>query len=571
MELREIDPRALKFNPNNPRRTKASEHEEAQLLASVREFGVLQPPLVAPVEVGRKGKVALQVVAGERRVRAAVAAERPTIHVLVRDAADPMADPMTAVTENLVRADMGPVDRWRAMEALAGAGWTDAAIAGALSLTPRGIAQLRLLAHICPPMLDRMAQGDMPDERELRVIAAAPAVEQAEVWKKHKPKRDEQTNWWGISEGLQKRRMAARDAKFGPDETAAFGIVWEEDLFAPADQDSRTTTQVDAFLEAQRAWLEANLPPGGSIVETCEYGSPRLPRGAVERYGRAPSDDDLTAFSIHPQTGAIRETVYAMPQRARPVDGNESSEAQPFPVAPVRTDVTQKGTAMIGDLRTEALHRALRTHPIDDHALLGLLALALAGDNVDVRSGVDHAGTTGYGSRGRIAARLTEGGVLATDPETLRNAAREMLVETLSCRVLHSNSGLVARHAGVVIDADALLPNMATEEFLSCLSKAALGAAATASEVPVQARVKDTRAALVERFKEATWIYPGARFAPTKVERLARSPLAVDRYRPAAPGEQGAGDGGDGDWSGDTGEVDEGDDIVFADDLDAAA
>ena len=558
MELREVDPRTLRFNPNNPRRTKASEHDEAQLLASVREFGVLQPPLVAPVEVGKKGKPGLQVVAGERRVRAAVAAETPLIHVLVRDAVDTMADSMTAVTENLVRADMGPVDRWRAMESLAGAGWTDTAIAGALNLTPRGIAQLRLLAHICPPMLDRMAQGDMPGERELRVIAAAPAAEQAEVWKRHKPKQTERTDWWAIHTALHKRRLSAADAKFGADEATAFGIVWEEDLFAPAGQDSRTTTQVDAFLEAQRTWLEANLPPGGSVVETSEYGSPRLPKGAIERYGKAASDDDLVAFSIHPQTGAIRETFYAMPRLTRPTGDPATSGTQDAPAAPARPDVTQKGVAMIGDLRTEALHGALRAHAIDDHALLGLLVLAMAGRNVEVRSGVDHRGMAGYGNRGRIAARLVEGGVLATDPKTLRDAAREMLVEALSCREGMSNSGVVARHAGAAVDADVLLPNMATEEFLSCLSKAALGAAAAGSDVATAARVKDTRAALVGRFKEATWIYPGARFAPTETELRVGGRLAEDRYRTPVPGGQIAVDGGEDDWSDDADETDDG-------------
>jgi ParB family chromosome partitioning protein len=66
--------------------------------------------------------------------------------------------------------------------------------------------------------------------------------------------------------------------------------------------------------------------------------------------------------------------------------------------------------------------------------------------------------------------------------------------------------------AGAAIDAAAYLPNMATEEFLACLSRAALERSAATEGVRVEVRVKDTRARMVERFKDGTWIYPSSRF-----------------------------------------------------------
>ena len=59
-----------------------------------------------------------------------------------------------------------------------------------------------------------------------------------------------------------------------------------------------------------------------------------------------------------------------------------------------------------------------------------------------------------------------------------------------------SSSDGMARHASVTVGADAWLPNMATEAFLGCLSKAALNETALASEVGRYERAKDTRAAL---------------------------------------------------------------------------
>ena len=68
MDLRTADPRKLKANPNNPRRSNAGDFPDAQMLASIRSIGLVQPPLVKAV--GKK----LVIVAGHRRVAACVAA-----------------------------------------------------------------------------------------------------------------------------------------------------------------------------------------------------------------------------------------------------------------------------------------------------------------------------------------------------------------------------------------------------------------------------------------------------------------------------------------------------------------
>ncbi len=148
-----------------------------------------------------------------------------------------------------------------------------------------------------------------------------------------------------------------------------------------------------------------------------------------------------------------------------------------------------------------------------------MLVLALGGRNVTVKSGVTRFRANALG---RIGETLTEGGVLTRDLDTLRHAAREALVEVLSCRDNHSASGMGARHAGSAIDADAFLPNMATAEFLPSLSRAALEACAGEHAVAVQPRVKDTRAAMLTHFANGTFVYPGARFAPTEAELEAR-------------------------------------------------
>jgi ParB family chromosome partitioning protein len=81
-----------------------------------------------------------------------------------------------------------------------------------------------------------------------------------------------------------------------------------------------------------------------------------------------------------------------------------------------------------------------------------------------------------------------------------RQAARSALIQALFCRENLSANGLGGRHAGAAIDADAFLPNMATEAFLPAPYRAALEQCAAATAVATQVRVKDTRAALIANF-----------------------------------------------------------------------
>src|SRR5207247_2701861 len=138
-------------------------------------------------------------------------------------------------------------------------------------------------------------------------------------------------------------------------------------------------------------------------------------------YG-TPGKNDQIGHYLDPYSGAVKTVVYRLPDARKAKAGKDPAGTAPEPAATqpkTRPDVTQKGLAMIGDFRTDALHRALRENRIEDSMLLGLLVLALAGKNVSVQSGAD----IGPFDRERIAARITEGGVLTSDFELIRTAA----------------------------------------------------------------------------------------------------------------------------------------------------
>ncbi|RDL47703.1 Chromosome-partitioning protein Spo0J [Ensifer sp. M14] len=513
MLIIKIDPRALNENQDDARQSKSSSQADALLLATVRAVGIIQPPVVSPQVDGGNGYV---IQAGRRRVQAAIAAGLEEIEVLVEQAANDNGA-MRSMVENIAREPLNPVDQWRGIERLVALGWTEEAIAVALALPVRQIRKLRLLANVLPAMLDQMAKGDMPNEQQLRTIASASLEDQKEVWKAHKPKKGDTAPWWHVANGLSKTRMFARDASFGDDLRDAYGIEWSDDLFGPADQDNRFTTNVEAFLGAQQEWMANNLPKKGAVVEVNNWGQPELPKKAERVYGK-PGKGDHTGFYID-RDGKVQTVHYRMPEAKGPKGQTTAPGSGPVEedtaLIKARPDVTQKGQDMIGDFRTDALHEALARAPIEDDMLMALLVLAFASQNVRVDSGAnDHV----FGPKRftRHAARLfAEDGRLSFDMDTVRAGARAALTDVLSCRRGMSNSGVVSRVAGEAIGADGYLPNMGTEDFLACLSRQALETTAKDANIQPRARVRETRAALVEHFNgDATLIHPAALFAP---------------------------------------------------------
>ncbi|KJF65677.1 ParB/RepB/Spo0J family partition protein [Rhizobium nepotum] len=522
MQILKLDPRALKNNPDDARRSKSSPQADALLLATVKAVGIIQPPIVAPETDGGNGYI---IQAGHRRVAQAIAAGLEEIDVIVREAANDNGA-MRSMVENIAREPLNPIDQWRGIERLVALGWTEEAIGVALALPVRQIRKFRLLANVLPAMLDHMALGDMPNEQQLRTIAAASIEEQKEVWKANKPKKAERADWYNISRALSKTRMFAKDASFGDDLAQAYGIEWVEDLFAPADQDSRYTTNVEAFLGAQQEWMTNNLPKKGAIVEVNNWGQPELPKKAERIYGK-PSKSDHIAMYLD-RDGKVQSVAFRMPEdkkkgKGGASAGNDAAGTVDDPVidAPKpRPDVTQKGQDMIGDFRTDALHEALGRAPIEDDMLMALLVLAFAGQNVCVDSG---ASDSVYGPkrfRRHAAQLLSEDGKLAFDMETVRVAARSMLIDVLSCRRGMSNSGVVSRIAGDAIGADSFLPKMGSEDFLLCLSRQALEAAAKEANVLPRQKVRETRAALVDHFSQERFIHASALFAPDRQDVL---------------------------------------------------
>jgi ParB family chromosome partitioning protein len=110
-ELRQVATELIAPSPTQPRRL-FDEAALAGLAESIRVRGVLQPVLVRPVAGGT-----YELIAGERRWRAARIAELETIPAIVRHH-DDAASLEVALIENMAREDLNPVEEARACAAL---------------------------------------------------------------------------------------------------------------------------------------------------------------------------------------------------------------------------------------------------------------------------------------------------------------------------------------------------------------------------------------------------------------------------------------------------------------------
>ncbi|ROS22057.1 ParB family chromosome partitioning protein [Rathayibacter sp. PhB127] len=151
LSLSEIVP-----NASQPRSV-FDQDELAELVHSIREFGVLQPIVVRPV-TGRKG-AKYELVMGERRFRASKAAGLKTIPAVVKDTADEnmLRD---ALLENLHRAELNPLEEASAyQQLLSDFGITQEALATRLGRSRPQISNTLRLLRLPADVQARVAAG----------------------------------------------------------------------------------------------------------------------------------------------------------------------------------------------------------------------------------------------------------------------------------------------------------------------------------------------------------------------------------------------------------------------------
>jgi ParB family chromosome partitioning protein len=154
-------------------RTRMDAASLAELALSIKEQGVMQPILVRPVDGSR-----FEIVAGERRWRAAQQAGLREVPALVRTVPD-QAALAVALIENIQREDLNPLEEAKGLERLIEEfGLTHEAAAKAVGRSRSAVSNLLRLTSLAPPVQESLLAGKLELGRA-RALLALPVAQQS--------------------------------------------------------------------------------------------------------------------------------------------------------------------------------------------------------------------------------------------------------------------------------------------------------------------------------------------------------------------------------------------------------
>jgi ParB family chromosome partitioning protein len=173
----EISLSSLKPGTFQPRQS-VDPRELAELVESVRRHGVLQPIVVRPAGDG------YEVVAGERRWRAAEVAGLKTIPAVVRELDDRQAVEV-ALVENLQRQDLSPLERAHAYRRLVEEfGLTQEQVAERVGKSQPSVANTLRLLQLPAPVQASLQAGRISEGHARAILGAGTVPRMLDVWQK---------------------------------------------------------------------------------------------------------------------------------------------------------------------------------------------------------------------------------------------------------------------------------------------------------------------------------------------------------------------------------------------------
>lgn len=178
-QLKQINVHLLQRGEYQPRRF-IHEQDLQELAASIEKHGVMQPIVIRPVD---DEKHPYEIIAGERRWRAAQLAGLTEVPAIVRDLSDQVAIAL-ALIENIQRQDLNPIDQAMALQRFHEEfGLSHQEIADTVGKARTTISNLLRLLTLAEPVKDFMQQSllDMGHARAILTLKAKDQLSVAEL------------------------------------------------------------------------------------------------------------------------------------------------------------------------------------------------------------------------------------------------------------------------------------------------------------------------------------------------------------------------------------------------------
>ncbi|MCR4311753.1 MAG: ParB/RepB/Spo0J family partition protein [Candidatus Uhrbacteria bacterium] len=167
LNVREISPSLIVKNPHQPR-AHFAEEDLADLKASIKEHGILLPLVVTDIGGGK-----FELIAGERRLRSALAVGLEKVPVIIREANEQQKLEL-ALIENIQRADLNAVEEAKAYKSLLeNFGMTQEKVAERVGKSRSQVANMMRLLELDDDILDALIVGQI-SKSHARTLLAEP-------------------------------------------------------------------------------------------------------------------------------------------------------------------------------------------------------------------------------------------------------------------------------------------------------------------------------------------------------------------------------------------------------------
>jgi len=219
-ELRDLPVAQIRPSPDQPRKRLDPESISA-LARSIADAGVVQPLIVRPLADGR-----YELIAGERRWRAAREARLETVPALVRDEDEPRRLQI-ALIENVARENLNPVDEARACATLIeDLGLSKEELARRLGRTRSAISNLIRLLDLPDAALELLEAGGLSEGHGRAILQAKDATARVDL------ARRAAAEGWSVRETERRAKLAQEGTPAAvvphPDQAAALERAAEE-------------------------------------------------------------------------------------------------------------------------------------------------------------------------------------------------------------------------------------------------------------------------------------------------------------------------------------------------------
>lgn len=242
---------AGKYQP----RTRMDEGALAELSASIKAQGLMQPILVRPVGQSN-GIVRYEIIAGERRFRASQMAGLEEVPVLVKDVDDQTAAAM-ALIENMQREDLNPLEEAQGIHRLiTDFSFTHEQAANAVGRSRSAVSNLLRLMNLAKPVQTMLMAGDI-DMGHARALLATDAATQIQ-----------------LAHQIVAKRMSVREAeKLVAKTIAEAGSVKSRDKVEKSRDIKRLEEELSDLLATQAVLKMGSKGKGQLVIDFADLDS----------------------------------------------------------------------------------------------------------------------------------------------------------------------------------------------------------------------------------------------------------------------------------------------------------